>query len=95
MWTRRSHTLSTLTIIKSIKNKFEWAQVEQDVFDEIMHIVARDIVLNNPDFNETFKIHTDASVFKLGAVNIKKGKPIALHIRKLTDSQKRYTVTDI
>ena len=60
-----------------------------------MHIVACDIVLNNPDFNETFKIHTDASVFKLGAVIIQKGKPIAFHSRKLTDSQKRYTVTDI
>ena len=34
------------------------------------------------DFNEEFKIHTDASKFQLGAVIIQKGKTIALYIRK-------------
>ena len=44
--------------------------MEQDAFDEIKRIVARDTLLTYPDFNEAFKIHTDASAFQLGAVMI-------------------------
>ena len=56
--------------------------------------MSRDTLLTYPDFNEIFKIHTDASKFQLGAVISQKEKPIAVYIRKLTDSQKRYKVTD-
>ena len=66
MWPRLSHTLATLTKLTSNNRKFKWTKVEQDAFDEIKRIVARDTLLTHPDFNETFKIHTDASVFQLG-----------------------------
>ena len=33
-----------------------------------MQIVARDTLLTYPDFIDTLKIHTDASLFQLGAV---------------------------
>ena len=66
-------------------------EVEQDTFDKIKRIVAHDTLLTYPDFNETFKIHTDASAFQLGAVIIQKGKTIAFYSRKLTDAQKCYT----
>ena len=45
-------------------------------------------------FNKTFKIHTDASVFQLGAVISPKEKPISFYSRKLTYAQQRYTVTE-
>ena len=66
---------------------------EKYTFVEIKRIVACDTLLTYPDFNETFKIHTDVSAFQLGAVIRHKGKPIASYSRKLTYSQKRYTVT--
>ena len=47
-----------------------------------------------PDFNEEFKIHTNASDLRLGEVIIQKGKPIVFHSTKLTESPKRYTVTE-
>ena len=56
-------------------------------------IVAHDTLLVYLDFNEEFKIHIDASDLQLLAVIRQKGKPIALYSRKLTDAQKRYTVT--
>ena len=59
MWPRRSHTLVPLTKITSKKIKLQWAKIEQDVFDEIKWIVARDNLLNYLDFNDTFKIHTN------------------------------------
>ena len=69
-------------------------KVKQDAFDKIKWTVARDTLLTYPYFNETFKIPTDSSAFQLGAVIIHKGKPIALYIKKPTDDQQRYAVTE-
>ena len=79
--------------IISTKSNFKWTQVEQNAFEKIERIVDRDTLLTYPDFNEIFKINTNASAFQLGAVISKKGKNIACYIRKLTNSQKRHKVT--
>ena len=68
-------------------------KVEQDASDKIKRILDRDTSLTYPDFNETFKINTDASAFQLGVVISQKVKPIAFYSRKLTDAQQRYIVT--
>ena len=85
-WPRRSHMISPLDKLTSIKRNFKWTQVEKDTFDKIKRIVARDTLSTYSDFNQTYKIHTDASVFQLGAVIGQKVKPIAFYSRKLTDS---------
>ena len=59
-----------------------------------MRIVARDTSLTYPDFNETFKIQTDAIAFQLGSVISHKVKPIYLYGIKLTGAQQWYTVTE-
>ena len=74
--------------------KFKWTKIKQDVFKEIKRIVACDVLLAYPYFNEWFKIHTDASNFQVGAVISQNGKPISFHNIKLTDYQIRYTVTE-
>ena len=61
----RSHMLALLTKLTSINRKFECPQVKQDTFYKIKRILARDTLLTYPDFNETFKNHTDASAFQL------------------------------
>ena len=86
--------LTSLTILTSIKWKFKCTQVKQDAFDKIKRILVPITWLNYPDFNETFKTHTNASAFQLGSVISQKGKPSALYSRKITDSQQRYTVID-
>ena len=53
-----------------------------------------DTLFAYPDFNETFKIHTNVSVFQLGVFIIHKGKPIAFFSRKITDTQEGYIVTE-
>ena len=70
MCARRSHTLPPLNKITSSKVKFKWAKIEQTVFEEIDHIFAHRVLLGYPNFDEEFKIHTDASKFKLVAVII-------------------------
>ena len=94
MWSRRSHTLVHLTKITSSRVEFKWAKIEQDDFGEIKRILARNNLLAYPDFIEDFKIHTYASDVQLGAVIIRKGKPIAVYSTKLTDAYKMYTVTE-
>ena len=94
MWPRRSHTLAPLTKLTSINRKFKWTQVEQDSFDKIKRIVDPDNLLTYLDFNETFKIHTDASAFQLGAVIIQKGRPIDFYNKKITDAQQRYKISE-
>ena len=86
MWPRRSHTLAPLTRLTSIKQKFKWTQFKQDAFKKIKWILAHDTYLTYPAFNETFKIHTDASAFQLGAIISQKDKPINFYSRKLTDA---------
>ena len=90
----QSQTLAHLTELTYIKIKFQCTEVEQDDFDEIKRIKARDNLLTYTAFNETYKIYTNAIVFQLGAVISQKGKPIAFNSRKLTDSQQWYTVTE-
>ena len=52
----RSHTLAPFTRLTSIKRIFKWTKVEQETFNEIKRIVARDTLLTYPHFNKTFKI---------------------------------------
>ena len=63
MWPRRSHTLSPLTKLMPIKRKFKWTQFKQYAFEKNNWIMARGTILTYPDFNQTFKIHTNASTF--------------------------------
>ena len=65
MWSRLSHTLAPLTKIMSSNVKFKWAKIKQDAFDKIKRNAERDTLLVYPNFNEEFKIHTDASDFQL------------------------------
>ena len=51
-------------------------------------------LLNYPDFNEDFKIHTDSRVLELWVVISQKRKLIAFYSRNFTDDQERYTVTE-
>ena len=79
MWLRRSHTLAPLTRMTLNKRKFKWTKVKQDSFDKIKRTVPRNTLLTYPGFNKTFKIHTDASAFQLGAVIHQKVKPITFY----------------
>ncbi len=56
-------------------------------------VMAKETILNYPDFNKVFEIHTDASDRQLGAVISQEGKPLAFYSRKLSSAQRNYTTT--
>ena len=65
---------------------------EQDTFNKIKRIMSCNTLLTYPDFNKTFKIHTNTRAFQLGEVISQKRKPISFYSRKITDTPQRYIV---
>ena len=93
MWIRRSDVLALLTALTSKTAKWQWTDVEQNAFDTMKHIMARETLLAYPDFNQPFIIHTDASHKQLGAVISQGKRLIAFYSRTLSLAQTHYTTT--
>ena len=83
MWPRQSHTLAPLTKLTSIIRKFKWTEVGQDAFEKTHRIVACNTLSTSMDFNETFKIHTNASAFQIGSVISQKSNSYLSTVKKL------------
>ena len=94
MWAIWSHLLHPLTELTSPKESFKWTDVEQMAFDDIKRTVAYDTLLEYPDFNKRFDIHTDARYYQLVSVIRHNGKTIAFYSRKPIETQTRNTVTE-
>ncbi len=110
LWARRSKMLAPLTTLvgecgqtKSTGAKgtkkvpWHWDEVHQRAFDhvKVKATIAKDVVLAYPDFSKVFEIYTDASSKQLGAVITQDNRPIAFFSWKLSDTQRKYSVTNI
>jgi hypothetical protein len=107
MWTRRSDMLAPLTDLvrecgqtKVTKAKgtkkasWHWDEIHQQAFDLVKTTIARDVVLAYPDYSEKIEIYADASKSQIGSVITQLNRPLAFFSRKLSDTQKRYNVTE-
>jgi hypothetical protein len=74
---------------------WHWDEVHQRAFNHIEATIAKDVVLPYPEFNKVFKIYTDASSKQLGAVITQDNRPIVFFSWKLSDAQRKYSVTKI
>ncbi|KAL7501887.1 hypothetical protein ACHAXN_000059, partial [Cyclotella atomus] len=90
-----SELMVALEANKTKKRAWYWDEVHQIAFDNIKATIARDVVLAYPDYSKEFEIYTDASSKQLGAVITQGNRPIAFFSRKLTETQQRYSVTEI
>ena len=85
-------------VIKALGTKkcsWHWDAVHQEAFNSIKATIVKDVVLAYSDYSETFKVYTDASATQFGAIITQKNRPLAFFSRKLSDTQKRYSVTKI
>jgi hypothetical protein len=48
-----------------------------------------------PDYSKVFEIYTDASSNQLGAANTQDNRPIAFFSWKFSDTQRKYSITEI
>jgi hypothetical protein len=108
LWERRSDMLAPVTSLvgvcgqtKSTKAKgtkkvpCHWDEVHQRAFNHVKATIAKDKVLAYLDYSKVFKIYTDASSKQLGALITQDSRPIAFFSRKLSNTQRRYSVTNI
>ncbi len=108
LWARQSKMLAPLTSLvgecgqtktsKAKGNKkvpWHWDEVHQRAFDHIKATIAKDVVLAYPDNSIVFEIYTDASSKQLGAVITQDKRPIAFFGQKLSNTQCKYSVTEI
>ncbi len=108
MWARCSEMLAPLTDLvgewretkttrmnKTKKKPWRWDSIHQQAFDNVKAAIAKETVLAYPDFLKPFEIYTDASLMQLGAVITQDNRPIAFFSRKLSETQQKYSVTEI
>ena len=86
MWSIRWCLLQPLTTLTSEKVAFKLTDVEQNSFDYIKRVVARDTLLSYPYFNDQFDKHTDASYHLSDSFIRQDRKTIAFYIHKLTET---------
>ena len=92
MWRQRSTLIAPLTEVSNKKGKsFVWTPRQQNAFDRIKKVIAKETMLVYPNFDVPFEVHTDASDYQLGGVVAQMGKPISYFSRKLNSAQKNYT----
>ena len=108
LWEKRSEMLAPLTDLvgecgqtKVTKAKgtkkvpWHWDEVHQKAFNTIKTTIAKDVVLAYPDYNKVFEVYTDASSTQLGSVITQSNRPLAFFSRKLSETQQKYSVTEI
>ena len=63
---------------KTQKKAWHWDEVHQIAFDNAKATIARDVVLDYPDYLKEFEIYSDASSKQIGAVITQGNKPIGI-----------------
>ena len=94
MWPRRAHFLAPLTDACSTRKKYIWTDAQEAAFQNIKRLVSEDVMLRFPDHSKPFHIYTDASKYQLGATIKQNGLPIVYFSRKLTPTQRRYSIIE-
>jgi hypothetical protein len=82
-------------LIRPRKKPGGWDPIHQQVFDNVKAATAKETVLAYLDFSKPFEIYTDASSMQLGAVFTQDYWPIVFFSRKFSETQQKYSVTEI
>ncbi len=85
----------TTRMNKTKKKPWRWDPPHQQAFDNVKAAIAKETVLAYPNFSKPFEIYMDASSKHLGAVITQDNRPIAFFSRKLSETQQKYSVTEI
>ena len=77
------------------KTQWNWTEEHTAAVQEIKLKLTSDLVLTHPDYNLPFRVTTDSSGHKIGAVlsqlKDEKVMPIAFYSRSLNQTEQRYT----
>jgi hypothetical protein len=90
-----SHFLTLLIALTKRNVKFKWTMEHQQAFDSLKNSLACTVVLAYLDFSVPFDVYNNAPKYQIRSIITQKEKPLAFFSRKLTDSQMRYTITEL
>ncbi len=68
LYPKRAETLAPLTDLCGQKTKFIWTDTQESAFQKMKEILAQDVMLTYPEFDQPFIIYTDASERQIGGV---------------------------
>jgi len=94
LYPKRADTLAPLTDLCGHKKKFVWSDIQEAAFNKMKDIMAQDTMITYPQFDKPFVVYTDASEKQIGGVVTQENKPLGFFSKKLTDTQRRYPVTE-
>ena len=92
MWYQRSHIFEPLTRISSDKTKFNWTEAQHKSYSAMKKMMAKKIIFCCLNFGQDFDVYTGGGDYQLGVVIVQKDGPVDFYRRKLTSSQRNYTV---
>ncbi len=108
LWAKWSNMLAPLTSLvgecgqtkiakakEAKKVPWHWDEVHQRAFNHVKATIAKDVVLVYLDYSKVFEIYTDASSKQLGAVITQDNRPIAFFSQRLSNMQRKYSITEI
>ena len=94
-----SHIARPLHCLTQKDVPFIWTDACETSFQTLKNALLSSPILAFPDFDEEFKLYTDASSQAIGAsiCQVKQGveKPIAYYGRALTKAERNYTITEL
>ena len=80
-------------------NEFGWTEAQQKAFNIIKEKLTEEPILVHPNWDKPFKLYTDASDTRLGAIltqddNNGKERVIAYEARTLNQNEQNYLITE-
>jgi hypothetical protein len=76
------------------KGVFQWTEESQRTFEKMKEVMSTCPVLALPDFSQQFVLECDASGVGIRAVLMQGGHPIVFESRKLSESERLYSMYD-
>ena len=74
------------------KGAFHWMEESHQTFEKMKEVMSTCPVLALPDFYQSFFLECDASGVGIGAVLMQGGHPIVFESRKLSESERLYSI---
>jgi len=68
LYPKRAEFLAPLTNLCGQKTKLIWTATQESAFQKMKEILAQDVMLTYPEFDQPFIIYTDASERQIGGV---------------------------
>jgi hypothetical protein len=91
---RHAKICKPITCLNRKGVKVAWGEEQQEAFDKVKTANLEEIMLEYPNPNQQLDIYPDvSSTYMIGAVLVQDGKIMSTFLRKLNNSQLKYTVT--